>query len=186
MKQTRSLHRYGAPLLFLLLLLCATPPHGAASNQDEHRIKAAFVLNFAKLTLWPSTAPADRESFTIAVIGKVPSETFVNTLKSQTVHGARVNVRRAASADDARNARLLFIAASERHRLPALLKDLRDQEVLTVSDMSGFCEAGGMIGLVPVQRRIGFEVNLGSVRKSGLSLSSQLLKLARKVHDNRP
>lgn len=183
MTQPRSLRTYGALLLFLLLLL-VSPPHSSASNQDEYRVKAAFVLNFAKLTEWPATPATDRETFTIVIIGKVPSETFINTLKSLTVHGARVSVRRAASADDVKNARLLFVAASERHRLPALLKELRDQEVLTVSDMSGFCEAGGMIGLVPVQRRIGFEVNLAAVRKSRLSLSSQLLKLAKTVHGN--
>jgi hypothetical protein len=41
-----------------------------------------------------------------------------------------------------------------------------------------------MIGLVPVQSRIGFEVNLAAVRKARLSISSQLLKLARTIYGN--
>jgi hypothetical protein len=39
-----------------------------------------------------------------------------------------------------------------------------------------------MIGLIPVQNRLGFEVNLAAARKSRLTLSSQLLKLAKTIH----
>jgi hypothetical protein len=38
-----------------------------------------------------------------------------------------------------------------------------------------------MIGLVPVQNKLGFEVNVTAVRKARLNVSSQLLKLARNI-----
>jgi hypothetical protein len=61
------------------------------------------------------------------------------------------------------------------------LKDASHYSLLTVSDIPGFCEAGGMIGMVPVENRLGFDVNVAAVRKVGLSVGSQLLKLSRTI-----
>lgn len=173
-----------AVLVLLAVSLCTTVV--CAAQTDETQIKAVFVLNFAKLTEWPVAASDDKNSFPIAILGKAPSSAFVKTLQSQTVHGVKVNVRLIEEVGEAKGARLVYISGSERHRLSGHLRELSLQSILTVSDMSGFCEAGGMIGLVPVQNRLGFDVNLTPVRKSRLTLSSQLLKLTRTIFGNSP
>lgn len=172
---------YGIAVL-LLLAFTLPPPSAAYSAQtQESQLKAVFVLNFAKLTEWPNDLHADGATFTIAIIGKEPSAAFTNMLKGKTVHGARVNVRHIEDVAEANGANLVYINASERHRLTGILRELNKQDILTVSDIAGFCETGGMIGLVPVQSRLGFEVNLVSVRKTRLTVGSQLLKLAKTV-----
>ncbi len=167
-----------------LLLALIQPPLDAGARQDEYQVKAVFVLNFARLTQWPGTPQGDGTPFTIAILGRLPSGAFMATLRSQPLHGSRILLRHVQSVAEARDARLVYISSSERHRLPAILKELRQEDILTVSDIEGFCEAGGMIALVPVQNRIGFEVNLGAVRRTRLTVSSQLLKLARSIHGN--
>ncbi|NVN91074.1 MAG: YfiR family protein [Desulfuromonadales bacterium] len=184
MKRLFSLPKYVTLFLVLLLLLVFIPHPATCARQDEYQVKAAFVLNFAKLTEWPNESQVEKDSFTIAILGKTPSDSFVNTLKSQTVHGNKVIVRHIDGTEEAKNARLVYISASERHHLSGILRELRQLNVLTVSDINGFCEFGGMIGLVPVQNRVGFEVNLAAVRKAHLSISSQLLKLAKTVLGN--
>lgn len=174
----------GILLLLIMLLILATPNCADAVKQDEYQVKAVFVLNFAKLTEWPAAPPGDSEPFTIAILGKPPSVTFMTTLKSALIRGAKTSVRHIESAAEAQGSRLVYISASEGHRAAALLKEFRQQGVLTVSDMEGFCEAGGMIQLVRIQNRIGFDVNLTAVRRARLTLSSQLLKLARVIHGN--
>ena len=168
-------------LLLLAFGLCLAPPTNSA-QQDESQVKAVFVLNFAKLTEWPGDGYGDSSAFTIAILGKVPSAIFINTLKSQTVHGTKVTVRHIEAVSDANGVNLVYISDSERQRLSGILRELSHQNILTVSDISGFCEAGGMIGLVPVQNRLGFEVNLTVARKSRLTLSSQLLKLSKVLY----
>jgi hypothetical protein len=56
--------------------------------------------------------------------------------------------------------------------------------VLTVSDMPGFIEHGGMVQFVLENDNVRFEVNLSAANKSGLALSSQLLKVAARVVGN--
>lgn len=175
---------WGISLLLTMLLILALPPHAIPAKQDEYQVKGVFVLNFAKLTEWPAAAPGDAEPLAIAILGRPPADTFMATLRGAVIRGARTSVRHVASTAEARGAHLLYISASERRQVSALLKELRHQSVLTVSDMEGFCEAGGMIQLVRIQNRIGFEVNLAAVRRARLTLSSQLLKLAREIHGN--
>jgi len=176
-----TVQRSIALVLLVVLALCTVPAAYSASS-EETQLKAVFVLNFAKLTEWPVDSPADNSSFAIAILGKVPSTAFIQTLQSQSVHGAKVVIRHVETVADAKGARIVYISGSERQRLTGILRDLSQQNILTVSDISGFCEAGGMIGLVPVQKRLSFEVNLAAVRKARLSVSSQLLKLARSIY----
>ena len=173
-----------ATLLVLLVLALNAPPRAAGEKLDEYQVKAGFVVNFALLTEWPPDSQLDKEALSIAILGKVPSPIFVNTLKSLTFRGNKVTVRHIDTVEEAKNARLVFISASEKGRLPAILKELHRLNVLTVSDMNGFCEAGGMIGLLALQNRIGYEVNLAAARRSRFSISSQMLKLAKKIYNN--
>jgi hypothetical protein len=53
--------------------------------------------------------------------------------------------------------------------------------VLTVSEMPGFDELGGMVNFFIEDRRIRFEINPQAAARSGLRISSQLLNLSRIV-----
>jgi hypothetical protein len=169
-------------VLLLLVFGLQLPPIACAAQTEEYQLKAMFVLNFAKLTEWPVGMNADGSSFTIAILGKVPSSTFINTLKGQTVRGTSVTVKHVDNVRQAKDSHLLYVSDSERQRLPGILKEAGQYSVLTVSDMAGFSEAGGMIGLVPVQKRLSFEVNVTAIRKARLSISSQLLNLANTLY----
>jgi len=177
-----QLRRFLIAVLLLLAFGLRLPTAACAAQSEESQLKAVFVLNFAKLTEWPADARADSSPFTIAILGKTPSAAFISMLKEQTVHGAHVTVKHVDSVRQAKDSHLLYISDTERQRLPGILKELQQISILTVSDIPGFSEAGGMIGLVPVQNRLSFEVNLAAARKARLTLSSQLLKLAKVLY----
>ncbi len=72
----------------------------------------------------------------------------------------------------------MFISSSQQSRVKEILAELDNTSVLTVSDMPEFNRYGGMIQFVVEANRVRFEVNLTSAERSGLTLSSQLLKVA--------
>lgn len=78
-----------------------------------------------------------------------------------------------------------FISVSERQPAPAILKKVVGMSILTVSDIDAFCGMGGIIHVSKQDQRIRFEVNLGVGQRSGLTISSRLLGLARLVHSER-
>jgi hypothetical protein len=58
---------------------------------------------------------------------------------------------------------------------------VKELPVLTVSDARGFAQAGGMIELYEDNGRMRFAINIDTLQKSGVKLSSRLLDLARIV-----
>jgi hypothetical protein len=175
-------------IIFLMLsflgLVLFRPESAGSAAADEYQVKAVFLLNFCKLSEWPRDSLHEKGVFPIAILGRMPSPAFERTLRDQTVHNATVTVRRIDDPEEARGCRAVFIAASERHRLSAILRGLRHFNVLTVSDIDDFCESGGMIGFVTGQNKIGFEVNLSSVRRVKISVGSRMLVLAKNIYGN--
>jgi hypothetical protein len=62
--------------------------------------------------------------------------------------------------------------------MDALLAASAGKPVLTVSDIPGFLDRGGMIQFLVQDNRVRFSVNLRPVARSSISLSSELLKVA--------
>jgi hypothetical protein len=76
---------------------------------------------------------------------------------------------------------ILFISSSEANRLSKIIEALNKNAVLTVSDIPQFSQRQGMIQFVMEENRIRFEVNLTATQRAGLTLSSELLKVATAV-----
>ena len=79
---------------------------------------------------------------------------------------------------------ILFISSSEANRLNKIIEALDKNAVLTVSDIPQFSQRQGMIQFVLEENRIRFEVNLTATQRAGLTLSSELLKVATAVRKN--
>ena len=124
-------------------------------------------------------------SFNICVLGHDPFDSaFNNTFAGENIKGKNVVVKRISRAEDGIGCQILFISSSEETRLKEILQVLDKGSVLTVSDMPQFTRRGGMIQFVMDANRVRFEVNLTSAERTGLILSSQLLKVAIGVRRN--
>jgi len=107
-----------------------------------------------------------------------------STVAGETLDNHKIVVRRIAHPQGLEKCRILFIGASEANRLVSILVIAERNSILTVSDMPGFSERGGMIGFVTQQDRVRFEVNRGAAEQAGLNLSCELLKVATRVIGN--
>ena len=164
------------------LVSAAARPGSAASGPAEYEVKAAFLYNFARFVEWPRDAKGDDGTFIVTVLGRDPFGSVLdNTLRGKTIDDKRVVVRRALRSEDVGRSQILFISDSEQDRLPAILKGLEAAPVLTVGEMNRFAERGGVIRFKLDEDRVRLEINVIAAERSGLRISSQLLKLARIV-----
>lgn len=76
---------------------------------------------------------------------------------------------------------VLFFCNSEKNFLTEHLREARETSALTVGDMERFVEQKGIICFVKEDNKIRFEIHLTQAEKQHLKISSQLLKLARRV-----
>ena len=156
------------------------------SNPTEYEVKAAYLYKLGKFVERPDkVTPGAEDSFAICVLGKDPfGTTFDTTIAGESINGKKVVIKRLVKPHDAVSCRILFISSSEESRLKEILTDLSKTSVLTVSDMPQFTRRGGMVQFVVDWNRVRFEVNLTSADRAGLTLSSQLLKVAIRVERN--
>jgi YfiR/HmsC-like len=171
-------------LILALALSCTSVASGQASR--EYDVKAAFLYNFITFTEWPADAFSEPGSpYVIGVLGDDP----FGPVLDEMVNGEKINmrplvVRRFKRIEDMHRCHILFICASEAYHLPEILRRLKGQPVLTVSDLSGFAETGGDIGFVSASR-IKLFINPAALRSANLAVSSKLLRLAQLVPEGR-
>ena len=175
-------NRYLAALISIAILVSTATPLSARTEEPllyEYRIKAAFLYNFAKFIQWPESAFIDPESpVFICILGKDPLTGALQNLTAKTVRGRRIVISQIENVRSVKECHILFVTKSEKTRAKHTLSKLKGSPVLTVSDMDDFVKADGMIGMVRVENKIRFQINLVSAQDSGLTISSQLLKLA--------
>jgi hypothetical protein len=152
----------------------------APAPPGEYEVKAAFIVNFAGFVHWPPSSTADAPStFGICVIGVNPFGAAFEKFQHRVVAGRALRARAiAAPASGAEDCQILFIGESEHGSLLDILKGLRRDPVLTVSDLEGFAASGGMMQLFIRNQKIRFEVNRTAAEAVGLRIDARLLKLA--------
>ncbi len=164
------------------LVLCLLPllAQGAlAQSTSEASVKAGFVFNFIKFTQWPGYR--EGQPIRLCTPSAQPLDGQLTRLQGRSVGSRAIDVRTGTAPGDWRQCDVLFFGEEDAERVPLLQQRLAGLPVLTLGDVSGFVEAGGMIGLRVEASRVRFDVNLNSAQLSGLVLNSQMLKLAGKV-----
>jgi hypothetical protein len=154
-------------------------PHRArAQSASEYQIKAAFLSKFAGFVQWPSEM--DDGPICIGIIGVDPFGHFLDQgVEGETINGRQLQVRRFQSVAEVGRCQILFISSSESGRLREILNRLQGKPVLTVGDMRGFCESGGVINLKLIDSAIRLEINVAAGQRVGLRFSYKLLRLAK-------
>ena len=187
----RSSHRFRPWFLALAVawVLAIAPCLQAQSlKPTDYDVKAAYLYNFGHFVEWPANvASAQNDSFTVCILGQDPFGPVLDTtLAGETIAGKRVAAKRISTPQESGNCQILFLSSAEDAQLKTIIKALNKQAVLTVSDMPEFSQHGGMIQFVLEGKRVRFEVNLAAVQHAGLTLSSELLKVATTVRRNSP
>ena len=166
----------------LLALLWSLLPRRADDAGLEYKVKAVCVLNAARFITWPAAAFKTAQSpFVIGVLGENPFGTLLEAaVKNETIRHRPIELRHLASVEDAKACQVVFVCRSEKRRLPAIFRVLENTSALTVSEIEGFTEAGGILGLSLENQKIHFDINPPAAHKAGLSIEPQFLMICRK------
>jgi hypothetical protein len=177
-----------APAVCLALAIVvfgvAAPGPSVAEIPAEYQIKAAFVHNIARFVQWPVGTLADPEKpFGLYILGEDRFGSAFDSFEGKMIHNRILSVHRIEAWEDIPDdCRILFVGVSERAEIQRVLSKVAGRAILTISDLPSFTESEGTIGLLTVNNKIRFTVNRSSASKAGLTISSNLLKLALSIH----
>lgn len=169
--------------LYLLLGTVAFLCNGRAVAENSASVRMGFLLNFTRYVEWPAATLKPEAVLLICLApGDANMVSQASEFSKQSIQSRLIQIKQVNRPADANTCHVLYLPAETPvTTLPDWLKAARQAGALTVGDLPDMVEVGGMIGLVPVDGRYRFDINLGVARQADLRLSSQLLKLARTV-----
>jgi len=156
------------------------PPFQDTSESKANQVKAVFLYNFTQFVVWPkhvfnnNTAP-----FVIGVLGENTLGSSLNeVIESEEVDQHPIVVKYYTSiTPNIDECQILFIDKS----FPAVkqvIESLKGKPVLTVSDSENFTRRAGMLRFYIEGGKVRIEINQETSQKSGLEISSKLLRIA--------
>lgn len=147
---------------------------------SDAQVKAAFMVNFAKFLEWPPDAFSGRDApIMLCVTGRGPVGAALSAYERRLVQSRELRVRRSVTPEELRGCHMVYVGEFEERHMLQILRAAAGLPLVTVSDIDGFADAGGTIGLVEAGQRVQFEVNIASAQRANVRVSSQLLRLAR-------
>ncbi len=156
--------------------------HAQVPGASEYRIKSAFLYNFAKFVEWPGNpAPDTKDFITLCIVGQDHFGDIIETVRGKTVKGKNLVIRQCKEIMDFEDCQIIFISSSEKERVRQILEAIQNRNVLTVGEMKGFAQLGGIINFIIKKNKVRFEINVDAANRAGLKISSKLLKLAKIV-----
>jgi hypothetical protein len=173
----------GVAFFFILTVQCLNAQEPPV---EEYRIKAAFLLNFAKFVEWPASSfenPAD--PIEVCIYGRNPFGHFLEeTVAGKKIEGHILNVRYLTTPKPAAACHILFVAASESRHAASIVEEVKTPGLLTVVDSNSSAaqpSLGAVINFRLDGDRVRFEIDPGAAERQRLRISSRLLTLGRPV-----
>ncbi|MCK5831233.1 MAG: YfiR family protein [Methylococcales bacterium] len=171
----------------IVLVFLSIPISVADIRIKEDTLKAVYSFKFGKFVQWPeSKLNNSKKTLGYCILGKNPfTNAAFKSIENALVKGRKLKIQIYSSgllSDDAlQDCHIVYVSQSEKNHQQHILAVLRNRPILTISDIDGFSQKGGMITLININERIHFEINPVAFKRAGLKVSSKLIELARLV-----
>lgn len=162
------------------LVLLVPMPASRAQEVTGPALKAAFLFNFVKFTVWPADALPDAAPLVMCVVNdRAIGQSLAVAVRGRAVLGHDIRVLETEDPALLRTCHVLYVSGSRAMALKAV-NAVRSVPVLTVSDQPAFNDDGGVAQLHVQQGQLRFAIAAEAARAARLQISSKLLALARK------
>jgi hypothetical protein len=169
-----------------MTLAFADSTRAQVAPPSEYDVKAAFLYNFARFGEWPHAAfPDGGGKLRLCVIGGDPFGAALGAISGKPVGTRSVEILRLDPSDDARRCHIAFIGGGNLAAATQIARRIERLPILTVAEVQGFAAGGGAIEFYLVDNRVRFAINPDAAQRAGVTLSSQLLRLAQIVQERR-
>ena len=175
--------RFVTAAIIAVVLATGSEARAQTATTKEYKVKATYLFNFAQFVEWPAAVFGDATApIVIGVLGDDEFGPFLDQLvQGEKVKGRLLIVKRSRKIDELQGCHILFISKSEEARLTAILALLESSSILTVGEIEGFAQRGGIINFFLEGEKLRFEINPEAADRCGLKIRAQLLSLSKIV-----
>lgn len=156
------------------------------SEDREHQVKAAFLLNFIRYTTWPKASfEKDSDPIRLTVVGRDPFGSILeSTFREEKANGRRIEVVRSKGLPEDLG-HVVFCGELSSEERQTLLARCARRPILLVGEIQDFALDGACINFFLSDNKVRFEANTEALAEASLELSASVLKLAKIVKTRR-
>jgi len=167
-------------IFFCLVVCCSLVTNGYAKSTPEYYAKAVFLFKVIDFVTWPDDHNDGDKLTRICIYGENPFDNYLQEIADTKNKDNTFVIHHTRNINTLSECHIVFISRSEEYNLTKIISHLQHKPMLTVSDIKKFAYKKGMIELGVHSRKRNFELkmNVSSVNRSGISLSSNLIELA--------
>jgi hypothetical protein len=178
MRRVSITRRILAMAMLASLALASAP--GLAVERDA--LETAIVYNLLLFVEWPGEAAWEPRTLTLCFDPASPLMAPARALDGRPVRGLRLAVQPLDA--EPRRCQAIVVDTAAGAKAAATVRNNAGKDAVLLVEASGYdrCEST-TIQLVEADGRIGFDISLKRAKEVGLSVSSRLLRLARKVSE---
>ena len=162
----------------LIALVAALAPLGGTEPEDE--LKAATVLTFLRHSEWPKAAA--NAGLTLGIVGRSGMlDALRRNVEGKSANGRFVRVVPLDNLSECGDCQAVYLALDNRAGLKQHLAGLRHPGLLVIGENDHLLDLGGAVSLFIVNGHMSFEVSQDALNRSGIAISSNLLRYGRVI-----
>ena len=167
-------------LMSASLPLLAVEKDTSSPEYMSYKVKSAYLYNFMRLVDWPADSFNKPDSpITTCILGDDPFGSTLDGIKKKTSQGRLLSIVNLSEINEVTdNCQLLFISSSEEPRFETIFSQTGTSPILTVGELDGFIQQGGIIEFVMEADKVRFKINLKRANQAGMKINDRLLKIA--------
>jgi hypothetical protein len=169
---------------FIICWLAFTPicSHCESLVGPEYEVKMGFIYNFARFVTWPKEVFSDSDdTLNFCFFSDHPAAGVLFKLNGQAVQNRKLTVRKIESDVTKGECHILFFGTDNETFISRTLATIRGQHILSIGEVDGFAQMGGVINFFNQNNRLRFEVNRDATKRENLKFSAQLLQAAQRI-----
>jgi len=169
-------------IILILMVVWGMTGSVQASEADNH-LKALFLYNFANYVEWPESAfTRSHGQLHMCLFGEVEFYPMVDVYDGTLIGDRQLNVFMTSDIKKIeKGCHILFVSRDKRIELPNFFNQIKYTYVLSIGERSDFSVKGGVVSIVRTTDKVQFDINLTAANANRLTISSDLLSLARKI-----
>ena len=171
--------KFPTSILLIIFLWLGTCLISLAAPYDVYAVKTAFLFRSLHYVEWPSDQMTDGKNITICF---TDTNQFTDTLASldqRAINDRTIVLKNIASYNEMNSCHVIYIAANPSRPVSAIVSDLRNSNILTVSDQAGFSQSGVILNFPVVDEKVTVEINIDAANEQNIRFSAKLLRIAK-------
>ena len=152
----------------------------SAEAPVQPKIEATLIYDFLKYTSWPKPDSGGAKSgLKVCIMGNDAADKYIYPLQNQTAQRLTIGIMQIDTLLDKDGCDMLLIHQGQERAVADALKAIKGKPILTVSDMEGFSEVGGMVEmLMGKDGRLHLYVSRDALAAAKLNVNPRLINLS--------